>query len=157
RVLALIGAHTHTASAHDLCVAQRDIREIIIGSTTDPPQQGALVEVGLNEEGRLALAVRTLHSVARPGSVCASTSNVAASECRQVAATLVAAPACRRVLGIRTDGPAPRDCQDLERPFDLQGRWEALRTYRGPLDLEVKFGSEEDQSKQLLDCICRNG
>jgi hypothetical protein len=155
--LALITAHTHVAGANRLCVAGRVLREVVVGSTTDPPQQAALVEIGPDLKGRLSLSVRTLQAVARPGSTCGTAPAISASECRRVAAQLLALPTCRAAVGFDPEGPAPRDCQELERPSSAKERLAALRTVRAPRDLVERRRQQEREAKALLQCICREG
>lgn len=163
RVLALITAHTHAASAHRHCVGSRVLREIVIGSTTDPPQQAALLEIGADARGRLALGVRTVQSVARPGVTCAASQQegallpLAAAKCRSIASQMTAAPECHVFLGTGPESAPPRDCQDLEISKPFGEELAALRTYRGPSDVTERKRLEQLTAEQLLSCVCRQG
>src|SRR5262249_31047735 len=98
RVLALITAPTHTAETHRHCVNQRLVREIVVGSVIDPPEQAAWVEIGADAHGQGALRLWTLPSVARPGFVCASAHAVSAGACHRAIGNLAAAPACQALV-----------------------------------------------------------
>jgi hypothetical protein len=175
RVLAIVSAHTHVADSHLHCIDHRRVREMVVGSTIDPPEQAAIVAIGPNEEGRLALRLRTLQSVARPGATCGADAlpsapdaigggvaptlaeAVSAADCRSVAAELLSAPACRRALGTSPGAPPPRDCRNLERLISFPDQLAALRNYQGPRDQDQRKELRQLQTEDLLDCICRDG
>ena len=163
RVLAIVSAHEHVAGTRRHCIGSSDagkrlVREFLIGSTTDLPQQAAVVEVGPNDRGVLALSVRTLQTVARAGAACGSVPGiVGAMECRQVAARLSAEPACRPLLQTDPDAAPPRDCQELERSTSFMEQLGALRTFTGPRDPKEKKRLERVEARELLDCLCRSG
>jgi hypothetical protein len=154
-VLALISAHTHVAGSRTHCIGDRHLlREIVIGSTVDPPQQAALIEIGSNRLGQLALRARTLAAVARPGLTCdGGFSAVTSADCHALAASLRRQPACQALLA--DEAQVPRDCQELEQASTLSGRLAAVRTYRGPLDEGVKRELDQIQARLLLECICQ--
>ena len=159
RVLALVSGHAHAAGAHDHCVHGRVLREVVIGSTTDLPQQAALLEVGPagdQDRGALALRVRTVHAVAREGRTCDdAVPAVADARCRQIAAALLEEPACRPLLA--PAGAPPRDCQALELPAPLSRRLEALRLSIGPTDPRAHQRAADADATRLLRCLCRDG
>ena len=157
RVLAMITAHKHAALTRRHCVGNRWLREIVVGSTLDSPQQAALLEIGTNTQGRLALSVRTLQAVARPNQTCDDDHALPASRCHQVAAKLLATPACRDALSADADDSPPRDCQVLERPMSLKERLAALASFRGPRDIDDKRRLQQLEARRLLSCICRDG
>ena len=163
RVLALVTAHTHAASAHRHCIGSRVLREIVMGSTTDPPQQAGLLEIGADARGRLGLAIRTIQSVARPGVTCSAAqpkgqfAPLAAAKCRRIAAELAAAPECHGLLGTGPDAAPPRDCQELEATKGLGEELAELRTYRGPSQAAERKRLEQITAEQLLTCVCRQG
>lgn len=158
RVLAFISGHTHEASSERLCVGNRVLRQLTIGSSTDAPQQAAILEIGLDEARRLALSVRTLQSVGRSSDVnCGDAPRMSSTACQQVAYELAAAPDCRLALSTEVDGDAPRDCQELERPRSFAERFASLRSYVGPHDPEARRRREQLRAEQLLACLCREG
>lgn len=157
RVIAYISAHRHAASTERHCVGNRFLREITIGSTTDPPQQAAIVELGEDDEGRLALAVKTLQSVARPGMTREPAVGTEAAVCRRVAYDLSLQPACRPLLGTGNDAETPRDCQELEHSSTLRGRLASLTLFTGPRDPEVRRRFQQLDAEHLLACVCRDG
>lgn len=65
RLAAIVAAHTHFAAFRQWQVDNRRIPELVIGSTTDPPQEAALLELGPTRTGQLALQLRTIQSVSR--------------------------------------------------------------------------------------------
>jgi hypothetical protein len=83
RPLAVVSAHTHVAALRSVDVNGVQIPEFIVGSTTDPPQETALLEIGENEPGNAAMRVVTIPAVARPGATCGEdvTTTVPASTC----------------------------------------------------------------------------
>lgn len=168
RVLALVAGHAHGASAHRRCLGGRVVRELVIGSTLDPPQQAAILEIGADVAGRAALRVRTLQSVSRPERSCDATDPepaparpvlpaVPAAECRRLAATLLGTAACKPLVGGRIDDPLPRDCSALERSIASHDKLRALRTDRGPIDPKAEYAAEEADARRLLACACRDG
>jgi hypothetical protein len=163
RVLAWVAAHTHAADAHRHCMGSRILREIVIGSTTDPPQQAGLLEIGPDARGRLALGLRTVQSVARPGVTCSAgqpngqSSPLTAAKCRRIASELTAAPECHGLLGTGPDSAAPRDCQELEIVKPLGDELAELRTYRGPFSAGERKRIEQMTAEHLLSCVCRQG
>jgi hypothetical protein len=155
RVLALLSAHTHVASSHHHCIGKRYRREIVLGSTVDPPQQAALVDIGPDDRGRLSLSVRTLASVARPELSCGPVEGVVtAGKCRKVAEKLRREPACSALLLPEPHAAPARDCQQLEQGGSLSGRLSAIRTYRGPRDERDRRQLDEVKASTLLQCIC---
>ncbi|MGC4091214.1 MAG: hypothetical protein QM756_25720 [Polyangiaceae bacterium] len=157
RVLAWLSAHTHVASSHQHCVGGSYLREVVIGSTVDPPQQSALVQIGPNQGDRLSLSVRTLTSVARPVLSCGGdASTLSAATCRSKARELRAKPECAPLLAPEVHGTPPRDCQDLEHAGSLSTRLSAIRTYQGPRDAKERRRLEEGQARALLECICHD-
>jgi hypothetical protein len=160
RVLALVAAHKHMADAHRHCIARRVVREIIIGSTIDPPQQAALVDIGADAQGRLALGLHTLQTVGRPDATCpGGPARVSAAVCRTMAAEISKVPACAPLFAA---GPGPGDlparaCEDIERPRTLAERLAALRTFAGPRSADERRALESRTAKDLLACLCRDG
>ena len=177
-VLALFSAHTHVARHLDHCVNDRNLHEVIVGSTVDAPQQVALVEIGADEKGIITLQARSLASVARTGQTCEDersgatdadlaqppaipsvadgSTPILARECRAVAARLLKTPACHALLSTDAGDEPPRDCQELEHEGTFALRLQAVRKYQGPLDGQRRRDLEEAQAKALLDCVCHS-
>ena len=75
QLLAIIAAHTHLAADRtprtpDGMPSPGEIPELIVGSTTDPPQEAALILVRGKSGGPLQLSYRTTAAVARRGATC---------------------------------------------------------------------------------------
>jgi len=157
RVLGYISAHRHAASTQRHCIGNRFIREITIGSTTDPPQQAAIVEVGADDTGRLALAVHTVQSVARSGLTREPALGTEAAACRRVASALSTQPACHALLGNGPDAEPARDCQELEQSSSLGQRLRSLVTSTLPRDSEVRTRFQRLDAERVLGCVCRDG
>jgi hypothetical protein len=158
RVLAFISGHTHEASTEHICIGNRFLRQVTIGSSTDPPQQAAILEIGVEEEGRLALSVRSLQAIGRSPEInCGDAPRTPAAVCRRVAHELARAPDCRGMLGMDPNGDAPRDCQELERPRSFAERFASLQTHVGPHDPEARRDLEQLRAQQVLSCLCREG
>ena len=155
RVLALLSAHTHTASSHQYCIGKRLRREVVLGSTVDPPQQAALVELGQDARERLSLSVRTLATISRPELSCGPVAGtVTAGKCRKVAEKLRHEPACGPLLSPEPHATPARDCQDLEHGGSLSGRLAAIRNYTGPRTEADRRQVDELKARTLLQCIC---
>jgi hypothetical protein len=155
RALALITAHTHHAEAHRHCVGGRALREFVIGSTIDPPQQAALLEVGRDASDLPSVRVRTIPSVARDGFVCPGEpkSGLNACTCRRIIAHLKSKSECAPLFQPE-DGLA-RDCGELEKPTSLEQRIEALAGSRRRLDPENIKEQQSARAAKLLACVCR--
>jgi hypothetical protein len=156
-VLALVAAHTHRAESHRHCIGQRVMREIVVGSVIDPPQQGALIEVGLDAHGRGALRLSTLPTVARPGFVCAVNQAIDAGSCRRVMGNLAAAPACQDLVrGADADGTSGNSCDALERPLSIDAQIEGIVQHGGPVDPRALKAIDNKRARALLRCVCRD-
>jgi len=156
RVIGLLTAHTHTAEAHRHCVAQRLVREVVIGSVIDPPQQAALLEIGLDQRGRGALRVSTLPTVARAGLTCDSSHMIDAGVCQRAMALLAAAPECQGlVASVDTGEEAGATCETLERPLSLEAQVDGIVRHGGPADGDELELAENRRARALLNCVCR--
>ena len=156
-VLALVAAHTHRAESHRHCIGQRVMREIVVGSVIDPPQQSALIEVGLDAHGRGALRLSTLPTVARPGFVCAANQAIDAGACRRVMGDLAAAPACQDLVrGADADGTSGNSCDSLERPLSVDAQIEGIILHGGPVDPRALKAIDNKRARALLRCLCRD-
>jgi hypothetical protein len=154
RTLAIVTAHTHRAQTHRHCVGGRVVREIVIGSTIDPPQQAALLEVGPDGRGLLSLRLRTIPDVARAGFTCeGNEAGLKAATCRTIVAGLKADPACESLFE-REDGLA-RDCGELETPTSVRQRVEAVASFRGAFSPAEIRTEQSGRVAKLLACVCR--
>jgi hypothetical protein len=164
RVLALITAHTHLAQAKYHCMGGRFVREIVVGSTIDPPQEASLLTVGADDRGVPALRLRTLPAVAREGRTCGNEPVISALQCQQVVGALAEKADCRRLFesdaapGLPSParaGPRP-DCQVLERSLSLVDRLKATGNYRGPDTAEGIKTAQVVRTRRLFACLCRD-
>lgn len=151
RVLALISAHTHTAAANWHDVGSHKLREVVVGSLIDPPQQAAWLEIGLDAQGQAALRVSSLPTVARAGRTCGSDDAVDAGVCQRAMARLAGAPECRALLADTAD----ISCEKLERTLSLSQRLDAL-SVNASVDDPTKIRADQDErAGALLQCITR--
>ena len=163
-VLGLIAAHAHAQGEHRHCMGHRWVREMVVGSTTDAPQQAAVLEVGSDGTGQPSLRFTTLQSVFRREAACgdmavgesAAEPQVSAVECRGIAATLRSAPACGDLLHEPPSAASPRECQDAERPVSFWQQVAALRTFTGPRDSKAIDETQQREAEALLSCVCRD-
>jgi hypothetical protein len=156
RVLALMTAHTHHAAANLQCVGGRQLREIVVGSTIDPPQEAAVVTVGPDAHGALALRLRTVQAVAREGRTCGQEPALAAADCEQVMAALEADPACEPLFA-EPDRALGADCQALERKTSLRERLDAAGKSHHSSDPERLAAEQTRRAESLFACVCRGG
>ncbi|MGH9884390.1 MAG: hypothetical protein ACREBE_02605, partial [bacterium] len=155
RLLGIIAAHTHRAETHRVCVAHRVVREIVVGSTIDSAQQGALLEIGTDEKGLAALRLKTVQTVARPGFTCGPKPTVIdAEECQRIVARLKCDARCEPLFD---EGyKAARDCTELEQ---TTGFGDAVRDLIGsssPVDPQEIKKVQRQRAGRLLSCICRS-
>ena len=131
RVLALVSAHTHAAKAAHHCVRKRRyLRELVVGSTINPPQEAALLTVGPDPDGQASVRLQTLPAVGREEAE--DEAMVPAASCRALVGELQAAPDCRPLFKT-DDALLGSDCQQLERRLTLRDRLTALARSRGPI------------------------
>jgi len=155
RVLALVAAHTHHAQAAQHCVRHRRfVREVVVGSTIDPPQEAALLTVGPDGGGVPSLRLRTIPAVAREDHTCGSEPTVPALHCQVLVARLQKDPACRALFRDDERRLAP-DCQVLERPLSLTDRLRAIETSVGPTTPEDIRTEQVARSRHLFSCLHR--
>jgi hypothetical protein len=156
-VLALISAHTHSAQSSFHCVrGRRFLRELVVGSTIDPPQEAALLTVGPDADGQVAVRLRTLPAVGREEKTCGDDAFVPAAACRALVGELQAAPDCGPLFKT-DDALLGSDCQHLERPQTLRQRLEAISRSRGPTTPRRIKAAQVVRTRHLLSCVCRGG
>jgi hypothetical protein len=159
RLLAVLTAHTHRAEGRVSCLGgRRLLREIVVGSTIDPPQEAALLAIGPDLDGAAALRLTTVPAVARAGKTCGTVPPAipTGADCQDQMATLRQAPECRALFE-RTGERLGPDCQILERRLTLNQRLTALRKSATGFDpQEIKEGQAQ-RAGHLFDCLCRGG
>ena len=68
RLLAVVSGHTHQSQHRLVELDDREVHEFIVGSTTDPPQEAALLTIAPGEHpGKAELRFQTMPAVAREG------------------------------------------------------------------------------------------
>jgi hypothetical protein len=156
RVLGIVSAHTHEAQKHSHCIARRQIPEIVVGSTIDPPQEAALLTIGPAADGAVNLRVQTLPAVARPNKTCsAKAPTITARECQTVMAELRAHPDCAAVFRPAEVNSLGRDCSAIEHPMDVDQRLQLASRWTGPVDEADIEADQRARVKALLGCVCR--
>ena len=155
RLLAVVAAHTHVAETHRRCLGDRVVREIVIGSTVDAPEQAAVLEVGGDEAGRTAARLTTLPTVGRPGFTCSDGgATIDAAECRQMVGSLKSAPECSALFEEKMPGP---ECSAIEHIPSLAERLRAVASGASAADPEQILAQQKTRARNLLSCICRRG
>lgn len=158
RVLGIVSAHTHDAQADSHCIGGREIPEVVVGSTTDPPQEAALLTVGAVGEGRLGLRLQTLPSVARPGKTCkAKAPTLTARECQEAMADLRGHKQCAPLFRLADAASFGRDCSDIEHPLEIDDRLQLATRWTGPGDEEEIRADQRRRIRALFGCVCRDG
>jgi len=156
-VIGIVTAHTHQAERLRHCVAKRQLREIVLSSTIDPPQEASWIEIGTDRRGHASLRMRTLPAVERPGFTCAPALMPAADRCRSLVAGLAARSECEALFS-RSDGgsePGPA-CERLERALTLDQQLTGLVLHGGSDEPEdIKLGQSR-RAHRLLTCACRD-
>ncbi|HEX2659826.1 MAG TPA: hypothetical protein VHU40_16190 [Polyangia bacterium] len=157
RVLALITAHTHIVETHRHCIGQRQVREIVVGSVIDPPEQASWVEIGLDAHNHGSLRLATMPTVARAGLVCSADHMIEAGVCRRQMALLAAAPACQDLIASdAAGGESPASCEELERPLSTAAQVDGIVKHGGPKDPADLILADDKRARALLACICRD-
>lgn len=157
-VLGIISAHTHNAQAHSHCIGGREVPEIVVASTTDPPQEAALLSVGSVGEGSVGLRVQTLPAVARPGKTCRSKApSLTARECQEVMADLRSHKACAPLFRLADAASLGRDCSDIEHPLEINDRIQLATRWTGPGDEDEIRADQRRRIGALFGCVCRDG
>jgi hypothetical protein len=157
RVLGIVSAHTHEAQKHSHCIAEREIPEIVVGSTIDPPQEAALLTIGPVADGTAALRVQTLPVIARPGKTCSSRAPlITANDCQQVMAGLRGHKDCAALFRPADASALGRDCSVIEHPSEIEARLQLASRWTGPVDSQDIAEDQRARTKALWSCICRD-
>lgn len=96
RLWGLVTAHTHLAALRDVTLGGRKIPQLVVGSTTDAPQEAAVLELG-TRSGERFLRLRTLPAVARAGTTCSDPLEeraLSGERCRTLLTALQTRPGC---------------------------------------------------------------
>jgi hypothetical protein len=154
RVLAVVAAHTHRSETHRLCVARRVVREIVVGSTIDAPQQGAVLEIGSDPRGVPSIRLKDVPTVARPGFTCgARPSMIEAEDCQRIIARLKCEPSCHPLFD---EGPGgARDCSEFEQTTGFGDALRELMSSTNPVDPDEIKGAQRVRARRLMTCVCR--
>lgn len=154
RVLGIIAAHTHRAETHRLCVARRVVREIVVGSTIDSAQQGALLEIGADQKGMASIRLKTVQTVARPGFTCGpKPTTIDAEACQRVVARLKCDPSCEPLFD--EGQKAARDCSELEQDSGFGDAVRELISSTSPVEPQAIKKAQRARARRLLTCVCR--
>jgi hypothetical protein len=157
-VVGIISAHTHEAQEHSHCIGGREIPEIVVGSTIDPPQEAALLSVGPVGDDAVGLRVQTLPAVARPGKTCKSKApSLTARACQEVMADLRGHKACEQLFRLADAASLGRDCSDIEHPLEINDRLQLASSWTGPGDEDEIRADQRRRVRALFACVCRDG
>jgi hypothetical protein len=157
RVVGFVSGHTHRAQLrHGLCLGNRSYDDAIIGSTTDAPQEAALLEIGLNAVGEIAAEVVTLPAVARPGkayAIGAPQDGIPSAERCAGAVERLAADRCCASLSARQDGRPTTTCARFRDSDSLSQKILAVEGLRAPGELKK---ADAIRASELLRCLARD-
>jgi len=157
RVLGVVSAHTHGAQKHSHCIGGRQVPEVVVGSTTDPPQEAALLSLGPRADGKISLRLQTFPSVARPQKTCSTTvASIPATTCQSIVAELRAHDACGALFRMAEAGALGRDCSAIENPPSLDGRLQLASRWIGPGDEDEIAADQRRRVRALWSCLCRD-
>jgi hypothetical protein len=156
-LLGIVSAHTHEAQKHSHCIGRRQIPEIVVGSTIDPPQEAALLAIGPAADGTVSLRVQTLPVVARPGKTCSSRApTITADDCQQVMSELRGHKDCAQLFRPAEANSLGRDCSDIEHPLEIDARLQLASRWTGPVDEEEIRADQRTRVHALWSCVCRD-
>jgi len=157
RVLGIVSAHTHEAQKHSHCIGRRQIPEMVVGSTIDPPQEAALLAIGPTEDGAVGMRVQTLPVIARPGKTCSSGApTITATECQQVMSELRDHKDCAALFRPADANALGRDCSAIEHPLQINDRVQLAARWTGPGDEEEIRTDQRSRIQALWSCVCRD-
>jgi hypothetical protein len=155
RLLAYLSAHDHHAETHHVCIGQRLVRELVVGSTIDPPQQAAVLDVGIDQGSSPSARLTTIQAVRRGDLSCGGDqTTIDAAACRRLVASLKEAPACEPLLREPLPGPA---CSELEHVPSIMERFKATLRHPGIYEPAAILDDQRRRARDLLGCVCRPG
>jgi hypothetical protein len=137
-------------------MGKRLVREIVLGSVIDPPQQASLLEIGLDGQGHAAARLATMPSVSRPDFTCSASNTLLAKTCGDIVKGLENVPACRGLLG-GVDGHPQTSamCDALEENLSDKVLLEGIARHGGPDSPRELEDADTKRARALLECICR--
>jgi hypothetical protein len=154
RIIAIIAAHTHRAETHRVCVAKRVVREMVVGSTIDSPQQGAVLEIGSDQKGLASVRLKTVPTVERAGFTCGrKPTMIEAEDCQRIVARLKCDPSCEPLFD--EGQKAARDCSELEKASDFGDTVRALISSTNPVEPRAIKEAQRVRARRLMNCVCR--
>lgn len=98
RLLAIVSAHTHLAARRMLPLGDRTVPEFITGSTTDAPQEAAVLTLTSNA-GAVDITFATVPAVAIKSGFPRGDLAIAGTTCQEVLSDLKKQAACRPLFG----------------------------------------------------------
>ena len=157
RVVGFVSGHTHRAAMrHDVCLGGHSYDDAIIGSTTDAPQEAALLEIRMGAPGEISAEVVTLPAVARDGETCegppAYAGTPTAQECADLMVKLEADPRCAPLFQ-RQDGRPFSSCAALGQGATLARK---ILTVEGLDTPEQIKGADAIRAANLERCLGRD-
>ncbi|MBL4685948.1 MAG: hypothetical protein JKY37_15240 [Nannocystaceae bacterium] len=144
RLVAVVSAHTHQSQFREAEVAGRMVPHFVVGSTTDPPQEAALLTFRHRDNGTPELHFRTIPAVARSGAACGE-HTVMAEQCAAVLEKLSGVQECQALLSL---GSSHSDGVSLSHGEQTSSRARALFactqrvTGQGEATLQKPWGGE---------------
>ncbi len=133
RLLALVSAHTHFVGCRQHTFGGRTVPELVISSTTDPPQEAALLEI-FQDSDRHWIRLRTIPAVSR---------SKKSDSLGFRLSTQIAGEDCRRVIERLQEPESSEFCKQLF-------QWELLRRPDDPEELKE---NQQPRAMRLLKCI----
>ena len=156
-LLGIVSAHTHEAQKHSHCIGRRQIPEIVVGSTIDPPQEAALLAIGPAADGTVSMRLQTLPVIARPGMTCSSSvPTITSQDCQQVMSELRSHKDCAALFRPAEANSLGRDCSDIEHPMNMNDRLQLASRWAGPGDEEEIQSDQHSRVAALWACVCRD-
>jgi hypothetical protein len=157
RLLGIVSAHTHEAQKHSHCIGRRQIPEMVVGSTIDPPQEAALLAIGPAADGTVSLRVQTLPVVSRPGMTCSSRApTITSQDCQQIMSELRSHKDCDALFRPAEANSLGRDCSDIEHFMEINDRLQLASRWAGPGDEEEIRADQHTRVAALWSCVCRD-
>lgn len=102
RLLGLVSAHTHFAARRIHTIDGDEIPELVVGSTIDPPQEAALLEITNRGGPKPTIQIRTIPAVRRRGQTCVpeSPAEITGEACAAIFKTLAneQEPSCKALF-----------------------------------------------------------
>ncbi len=146
RLIGVVSAHTHLAGRRRSEIGGLVVPELVVGSTTDPPQEASLLQIVPGSDGRPRMALRTLAAVERRDLTCGEDAALDDVECREIVRGLRKRPACAELF----EGGDLSRWAAAPAPAQARGRCaEAVRRFWPTLER----GDQEIGTPEELDCV----